>query len=386
MFFLIVSVSNASADSLNGPSNDIDGKYTISYTLPTGSISHYYAMGAYLKEYKNGIFGRNISLFRNSPQGALRKSISVSSTAQYRYEYWYETCKRNPDPDPDFPRDPDFTSGSNVQSRTAGSCPGSSFIRSKIDTLTVNVAFKPNTPPSIGYNSSTVEDGSTDTNGKYILQWGVSSQGPLVSGYQWCQEKDGVWQSESACPKVSSGVRSRVLPSTGTMPSGQYRYKVRAYAKVSSFYSYSSWRTSSMINVKYFPGRVSGWQEPRGSILPSPSFSLKWNSVGNPDASDPITHYQLQWSVGGGGYSYVPFVGNLDGSNLGKKTSVTISKANTGRDITAVVYKFRARACNGSGCGAWSSVKQLNPPTPLTPDFPTICPINFTTWLKPSPG
>ncbi|MFS1523915.1 RHS repeat-associated core domain-containing protein [Microbulbifer sp. 2304DJ12-6] len=110
--------------------------------------------------------------------------------------------------------------------------------------------------------------------------------------------------------------------------------------------------------------------------------------MGNPDASDPITHYQLQWSVGGSGYGYVPFVGSLDGSNLGKTTSVTISKANTGRDITAVVYKFRTRACNSSGCGAWSSIKQLNPPIPPTPRFSGDLPDHFynlaqtITWVN----
>ncbi|MDP5211290.1 hypothetical protein, partial [Microbulbifer sp. 2205BS26-8] len=259
----------------------------------------------------------------------------------------------------------------------------------KIDEHAITVVLKPNTPASIGYQSNTVESGSTDTNGKFTITWGASSEGPLVSGYQWCQEVNGTWQSTSSCPRVSKSTRTRALPTTtGVMPSGQYRYRVRAYANIGSYYQYSGWRTSSALSVKHFPTRVSGWLEPGGGTLPGPSFSLKWSSVGNPDASDPITHYQLQWSVDGGGYGYVPFVGSLDGSNLGKTTSVTISKANTGRDITAAVYKFRARACNSSGCGPWSPIKQLNPPTPPTPRFSDNLPnhvynLDYTiTWAN----
>ncbi|WP_172975471.1 RHS repeat-associated core domain-containing protein [Microbulbifer sp. THAF38] len=233
----------------------------------------------------------------------------------------------------------------------------------------VNVALKPNTPSSLTFSS--VESGSTDTNGKYTINWGAPSGGPAASGYQWCQETNGSWQSESSCPKVSSGTRSRSLPTTtGTMPTGKYRYRVRAYGKAGSLYQYSGWRYSSTLYVKHYPGQVSGWQEPGGSTLPGPSFQLKWNSVGNPDPSDPVLNYDLEWNVNGSGFSDVFTT---------KPTSilVNISKATTGKDITASDYEFRVRACNRSGCGPWSTTKRLSPPTPPEPEFSDNHPTQF---------
>ncbi|MBB3062446.1 RHS repeat-associated core domain-containing protein [Microbulbifer rhizosphaerae] len=163
------------------------------------------------------------------------------------------------------------------------------------------------------------------------------------------------------------------------MPSGSYRYRVRAYARAGSYYQYSGWKYSTTVTVKHYPDQVQNWLEPGGSTLPGSSFQLSWRSIADPDPSDPVTHYQLKWSIGGSGYSFVPFVDpGLNGSNLGKKTLVTISEATTGREITATAYKFKARACNKSGCGHWTDpVKQLTPPMPPEAAFTEDLPEHF---------
>ncbi|WP_445357450.1 RHS repeat-associated core domain-containing protein [Microbulbifer sp. ANSA002] len=154
------------------------------------------------------------------------------------------------------------------------------------------------------------------------------------------------------------------------MPRGKYRYRVRAYAKVGSYYQYSGWRTSPTLYVKHYPVQVSGWQEPGGSTLPGPSFQLKWNSVADPDDSDPVINYDLEWNVNGSGFSDVF-------TTKPTSTLVTISKATTGKDITAGDYEFRVRACNSSGCGPWSTTKRLVPPTPPEPEFSDNHPTQF---------
>ncbi|WP_299589243.1 RHS repeat-associated core domain-containing protein [uncultured Microbulbifer sp.] len=154
------------------------------------------------------------------------------------------------------------------------------------------------------------------------------------------------------------------------MPTGKYRYRVRAYAKAGSYYQYSGWRTSSTLYVKHYPVQVSGWQEPGGSTLPGPSFDLKWNSVADPDPSDPVLNYDLEWNVNGSGFSDVF-------TTKPTSTLVNISKATTGKDITASDYEFRVRACNSSGCGPWSTTKRLTPPTPPEPEFSDNHPTQF---------
>ncbi|WP_444895337.1 SpvB/TcaC N-terminal domain-containing protein [Microbulbifer sp. SSSA005] len=237
----------------------------------------------------------------------------------------------------------------------------------------INVAFKPNSPSSIGYDPETIEIDTTDTDGKYTIKWNASSQGPLVSGYQLCQETNGSWQSDSSCLKEEKTTYlSEAFPAsgTGTMPSGKYRYRVRAYAKSGSYYQYSDWSTSLSFYVKHYPVQVTGWQEPGGSTLPGASFQLKWNAVSDPDPSDPVINYDLEWSVNGSGFSDVFTINPT--SEL-----VTINKATTGKEISADNYEFRVSACNSSGCGPWSSIKRLTPPSSLEPEFSENHPTQF---------
>lgn len=350
LLLLVGLLSKAAlADDLSGPNTDADGNFSLTYlsAIPFGTI------GVYLKEYKNGNFVRNIALQTSTSPSNFTKAISVSSTGEYSYEYWRESCRITTFPPPDV----------------IDSCPASQFSSTKLGTHTVNVALKPNTPSSLTF--SWVESGNTDTTGIYRIHWGAPNGGHTVSGYQWCQETNDNWQSDSSCPEVSSGTLIRTLPtSTGTMPTGKYRYRVRAFAKAGSYYQYSGWRTSSTLYVKHYPDQVSGWQEPGGSTLPGPSFDLKWNSVSDPDSSDPVTGYDLEWSVDGSGYKDVF-------NNKPTSTLVTINKATTGQDIMAVVYKFRVRACNNSGCGPWSTTKELTPPTPPEPEFTDDLPTQF---------
>ncbi|MCX2795992.1 hypothetical protein OQJ62_13785 [Microbulbifer thermotolerans] len=182
----------------------------------------------------------------------------------------------------------------------------------------------------------------------------------------------------SNCGEVGKGTLSKSFPATGSLPQGSYRYRVRAYTQVGSYRQCSGWKYSSTVTVKHYPDQVKNWIEPGGSTLPGSSFQLSWSSVADPDPSDPITHYQLQWSIDGSGFTYVPFVDpDLDGANLGRKTLVTISEATTGHAVTASVYKFKVRACNNSGCGSWSSIKQLTPPSPPEAAFSEDLPEHF---------
>ncbi|WHI47348.1 SpvB/TcaC N-terminal domain-containing protein [Microbulbifer sp. VAAF005] len=347
-FVLLGFLCGRTLAAVDAPATSNSGKYTVSYTQTYGSSRDYHLSSLKMVELKNGTVNRTFSgLSVDDASGSI--SVTVSASAQYTYELVATVSRCNV-----------------IQDTFPFSCGGwSNPYETDHGEDVINVAFKPNTPASIGFTSSTIESGSTDTNGKFTINWGASSEGPLVSGYQWCQKTNGSWQSSSSCPEVGKNTRTRSLPTTtGTMPSGTYAYRVRAYVKIGSYYQYSGWRTSSTLNVKHYPEQVGSWLEPGGSTLTGTSFQLKWQSVSDPDPSDPVDSYDLEWSVDGSGYS------NVFDSNLGKTTTATINKSTTGQDIEAVVYKFRVRACNQSNdCGPWSSTKQLNPPTPPEPEF-----------------
>ncbi|WP_444923822.1 RHS repeat-associated core domain-containing protein [Microbulbifer sp. DLAB2-AF] len=342
--FATISISSTTSST---------GKYTVTYSYPlppSDWMSHLSSLK--VVELKNGTVNRTFSgLSTTNPSGSL--SISVSSTAQYTYQLkaMVSDCI-------------------NIQDTRPISCGRWTFPKeTDAGSAVINVVFKPNTPSSLTF--SWVESGNIDTTGIYRIHWGAPNGGHTVSGYQWCQETNGSWQSDSSCLKVSKSILERKLPtSTGTMPSGKYRYRVRAYAQIGDYYQYSGWRTSSTLYVKHYPVQVSGWQEPGGSTLPGPSFQLKWNSVADPDDSDPVINYDLEWNVNGGGFSDVF-------TTKPTSTLVTISKATTGRDITADDYEFRVRACNSSGCGPWSTTKRLAPPTPPEPEFSDNHPTQF---------
>ncbi|WP_157954004.1 RHS repeat-associated core domain-containing protein [Microbulbifer sp. A4B17] len=348
LVLFVLQVGNVLAD-INVPATSNTGSYTLTYSHSVPDMYHISSLE--VVEKKNGTVSRTFDgLSTINPSGSL--SITVSTTAQYEYQLKAMVSRCT------FIIDID--SGSCGRWATPYEEDGGSD--------SINVAFKPNTPPNINYTAETIEDGSTtDTNGEFEIYWGASTEGPVVSGYQWCQRTNGSWQSTSSCQKVGKTTRTRTLPTsiaTGTMPSGTYAYRVRAYATAGGYYQYSGWRTSSTLNVKHYPDAVGAWLEPGGSTIPGSSFQLKWQSVDDPDLSDPIASYDLEWDVDGKGYT------DVFDSGLGNTTTATINEATTGEEITSVIYKFRVRACNESNdCGPWSPIKQLNPPTPPEPEF-----------------
>ncbi|MFA0813677.1 hypothetical protein [Microbulbifer epialgicus] len=136
----------------------------------------------------------------------------------------------------------------------------------------------PGAPSTISFSGR--EDGSRDTNGVFSINWGAASTPPNIDGYQWCQEKDGQWQSESSCPKVGKSTLSRNI---GAVPldNGSYRYRVRSYATGDSFTEYSGWRTSSTTIVSKPPSSVATITDPDSKQ--TTNFYVRWEAVTGAD-------------------------------------------------------------------------------------------------------
>ncbi|WP_444942015.1 RHS repeat-associated core domain-containing protein [Microbulbifer sp. ZKSA004] len=280
----------------------------------------------------------------------------------------------------------------------------------KLASHTIKVALKPNAPSSINYDPETVEGVNVDTDGKFSIEWTESNGSSVVSGYQWCEEVNGTWEDESSCPEEKGNTLTGSLPrSTSTMANGKYRYKVRAYVNVDDYYEYSGWVDSEILEVKHYPGQISNWILPNGSSLPGVSFELRWDSVADPDPSAPVSHYELQWSNDGSNYWDISLEEDSSGIDPSRVTYTTIDLGElvepddvvetsnilvpiTLGDITFFVpatsseepeysdlYTFRVRACNESGCGDWSTIKQLTTPEPPEPEFSADLPEEIFT-------
>lgn len=289
------------------------------------------------------------TLVKTEPIGPSQsnKSFTVTISGRYRYELWLYECYEDP-------------YDSRFDTCTGNRTP------SLYDTFYANVALPPNVPGAISFSSN---EGGVDRDGKFTVNWGAASTSKPVTGYQLQQEANLSSSWSTIYSQANLNIRSVQVPSTGKLPNGSYRYRVRSFVNISGVQNYSAWRTSSSLTVNRVPDTVSNFTQPTGGTQ-SASFSVAWQPVTG--AFDSVTKYELQCSINGGAFTY----NNCGSSNLGTANvySVSLSAGTQGE------YRFRARACNGIGCSAWTGSTQqkivsVNVPLP-TPtnvafiDFP----------------
>ncbi|MDP5211227.1 SpvB/TcaC N-terminal domain-containing protein, partial [Microbulbifer sp. 2205BS26-8] len=223
---------------------------------------------------------------------------------------------------------------------------------------TIKVIRKPNMPGSASFSNN---EGGTDRNGSFKLNWGASNTPPKVTGYQVDQCKDacsssGTW---SQIYSAASTGRSITVPSSGKLTNGSYRYRVRAFVTVSGTSKYSDWRYSPDITVNRRPDEVTHFTQP-GSGTQTANFQVAWSGVTG--SFDPVTRYQIQCSINGGSFTFTP-CGN---DNTGTATTHPVNLP-AGTEGT---YTFRVRAYNSQGWGPWtrdSYQKSVSVNIPLPP-------------------
>lgn len=212
----------------------------------------------------------------------------------------------------------------NVNNPWLGTIPGA------YGEVTVIVAIKPGTPPSV------IPSTSLSKNGSVTVSWGASSGS--VSAYQLQQQANGgSWNTiynGSGRSKSISGLNN-----------GSYKYRVIACKGVSGYISCSGWRTSSVVTVLKVPTTPSGISAP--ATDDDGIFSLSWGA-----ASGSVTSYQLQQKHGSGSWSNIQ-------NNSSRTKSVNVTNDGT--------YYYRVRACNSSGCSAFTANASVNVAIPLAP-------------------
>ena len=175
--------------------------------------------------------------------------------------------------------------------------------------------------------------------GYYEIRWGASAD----AGWYVLEEGvDGAW-SEVDLARTTATSAAFEKTAKGTF---QYRLKACNLAGC------SAWTAT---------GTVLVWGVATASAPPAPaalagldasadgSYTLKWGP------SEGATRYELQERVDGGAWSLVP--------TAGASTSVAFAGRPDGG------YEYRVRACDGSGCGAWTAVKAVRVAVPPAAGF-----------------
>ncbi len=190
------------------------------------------------------------------------------------------------------------------------------------------------TPPPVP-NTLTVSP-STSSTGNYTVSWGASSG---ASTYE-LQEQD---DAETWRTVYTGSLRSA---SVTTNTNGVYTYRARACKGTTC----SAWTATGSVTVS----RSGVPAVPSPFTVPSTStngvYTLTWG------ASTGASSYALQERVNGAWSDVI--------LSPVTSTSKAFEKSASG------AYGYRVKACNASGCGAWTAVKTVTvtlPPPPLVP-------------------
>ncbi|MFS1523856.1 RHS repeat-associated core domain-containing protein [Microbulbifer sp. 2304DJ12-6] len=324
---LSASVNTAS------PIVDTDGNYNVDFSALVVSDCDM----AFIQEY--GPAGKWFTV-RKKVLGNNKYRHEARNQELGRYKYRYGVARKNNWPTPTPP------------------------VRNWSYLNEVIVIKKPNAPGITEFKNT--ENGQ-DQNGIFTFKWGAASTPPPITGYQVEQCKgscgsSGSWGNIYSSTAINK--KSIRVPASGSLPNGNYRYRVRSYLKVSSATKYSDWEYSAYLKVDRKPNAVTNFTQPSGGTQ-SGNFQVAWSAPTG--AFDAITQYELQCSRNNDAFVY---------SNCGGKLITSTSKSTSFTAGTSGSYRFRARAYNAAGWGPWTppanyKTVSLNIPMP-TPSAVSI--------------
>ena len=222
----------------------------------------------------------------------------------------------------------DGTWGYRVRACNSGGCSGWSAIKS------VTVLRPPVVPGAISGPSN-------DPDGSFSISWDSVAS---ATSYTLQRRLDGgSWstvQSSSATSRSESGLAD-----------GTWGYRVRA-CNSSGCSGYGATKTTTVLHVPDTPGLSAPASDSDGS------YTVSWTA---PVGGSVVDSYELEEKVGSGNWTQV-----YSGTN--SKLSFSGKAENN--------YHYRARACNGSGCGGYTSQQTVG----VWPTHPT------NTLMTPEPA
>lgn len=158
--------------------------------------------------------------------------------------------------------------------------------------------------------------------------------------------------------------------------------KVRAYNALGWSASYTESSSVGAATVKTAPTAPSTTVQ-RGSLTSATQIEVTWATLtGDAAGQDPITRYEIDWDAGTNGVSYT----NIVNSTSAVTTSAIITEE-MGL-VSGTLYRFRYRAVNQQGAGAYSSVSSIyaaTAPSGLSAPTTTVSGSDIVVdWSPPS--
>jgi RHS repeat-associated protein len=191
---------------------------------------------------------------------------------------------------------------------------------------TVSITVKPLAPssaPTLSVNPS--------INGNVTVSWTAVSG---VDSYTLYQSTDGTTYTS-----IQTGITGTSTPVTG-LSNGTYYYKV---ASVGGGVTGDKGSASAALTVTLPPGAPTGMTVSPAHQLPSTNYTASWTAP----ASGTVTTYQLLEDNNSGFTSPTTYT----------ITAPTHSKVRS--EATVGTYYYKARACNGTACSAYSGVDNV---------------------------
>jgi Salmonella virulence plasmid 65kDa B protein/FG-GAP-like repeat len=190
---------------------------------------------------------------------------------------------------------------------------------------------------------------STSSTGSYVLSWGASTG--VVDDYVLYQNGVQILQSS-------------VLSATVTASSdGTYSYHVQACNSAGC-----SAATPDFVVAVFLPPGIPGAINAPSET--GPAYTVSWSAPGG-----PVDHYDFAEAANGGAWA----------------TSSLTSTAQSFTNKSYGTYSYQVRACNASGCSAYTAAASVTVITALTtfPDAPVVppsVPVPPQGWVGTLPG
>ena len=296
----VLKVPGVSATpTVSNKTNNADTSFTVSWGAASGRVTRY---ELYRRQatYGSSSYG-SWSRVHNAIGRTLNQTL-----ANNHYKYYARACNES-------------------------GCGGNSAV------ITTTVLTLPGAPgvPAISNKSS-------DADTVFTLSWAAGSG--INDTYQ-------LRRRQAAYGSSTYGGWTTVQNSSGrsfgdTRPdNGHYQYRVRGH-NASGYSPYSGIRTATVLNVSGAPGAISMSGTSNGSRDADGAYTVNWGAAGGVVDRYELRRRQAAYTNGTPAWGAWAVVQN------------TSSRSLTESGKTDGHYQYRARACNGSGCSAYTANKQ----------------------------
>lgn len=198
-----------------------------------------------------------------------------------------------------------------------------------IDYVQLNGSLVAQVENPIALSTPVLTVPTSSTTGSFSVSWTAVA---LAARYELRERRDsGSWSTIHNEAGISRTLTGRAA--------GNWGYQVRACSAASC----GGWSAERTVPVQSAPSGIPNLTVPATST--TGSYTVSWTAVA------AATSYELQESVNGGTYTRLE-----DGAGL----SLAVSGRQTG------MWRYRVRACNPAGCGAYSEIKAIEVTVPAS--------------------